>query len=91
MRRNRKRKTPIRGNWRGKPPQSAFWYPGRLESETTCDLFNTNRFKVQGSDLDYITSRDYEKYIQQSNKPPRWKQLAYNWLQKRNHANGFYA
>ena len=68
-----------RGNWRGKPAKNGFWYPGRLEAETTCDLFDPHRFRVKGSTLDYITARQYHAYIEQSNRCDRWKYLARKW------------
>lgn len=73
-------KRGIRGYWRGKPKQNGFWYPGRLEAETTCDLPDPHRFKVQGCRIDYIIGRQYEDFIRQSRKCRRWKELAVKWL-----------
>ncbi|MXV73436.1 hypothetical protein F4Z99_04055 [Candidatus Poribacteria bacterium] len=70
----------MRGHWRGKPPRTGFWYPGRLEAETTCDLFDPHRFKVPGCSVDYIRGRQYEEYIEHSKRSKRWKTLARRWV-----------
>lgn len=79
-----------RGKWRGKPAQNSFWYPGRLKSETTCDLFDPQRFRVKGSNVDYIIGKQYERYIEQSSKSNRWKTLAYNWIKKESEPHTFH-
>ena len=84
-----KRGLPARGNnWRGKPKMNGFWFPGRLEVETTRDLPDPHRFRVKGKKLDYVIGKQYQEYIEQCNKPKRWKVLAWSWLRKLYEANG---
>jgi len=90
MQRQWRGRPPHRGYWRGKPAMNGFWFPGRLVTETTRDLFDSNRFRVKDSNIDYVIGKQFEKYIQQSTHSKRWKELAYKWLIKRYEYSQFY-